>query len=641
MKTTRTLFDRSIHFRVALFAICIALTQGVSVAGSAPQQPASSDGWVVLPVDDYRALRNAAFPSPPEPEAPPVEATLTRIDYDMKIDGELATGEARLTIDVIKDGWVRIAIPPELMVRHAELNGQPVSLVSQPEKNDSRYLLLSRSGRSILIMTIVAAVSSTAGTEVLHLPVSNSAVSRAIVTLPRQGVQVRTSGGLLLEKSESAAGSRWVAYGRGDEPLTFAWKRRVDDQRSTQPLRLRAALTQLVGLGEDTSQLNSEVQLEVLQGRATDVRLHLPDQFTVNQVSGAVVADWQVTSQELVVSFLDPVQSSTRFVVSGDIKLPRDGLLNVPMLRLFAAERETGGLGVEVLGAGEIKDRKATGLEETEAAELGQLIANRQSPSLLGFRLRPADGKSERSLSIRVDRYTPQAVLTANIEEARYNVLFSEGGKLLVQARLAIRNNQRNFLKVTLPTSATFWSAAVDNRPVRPGTAPDGSLLLPLEKTKSADEAPPFSVDIVYVDRAPVWTERGRARLSLLALDLPVSKSGLVIHYPPGYRVNPLAGSFRTTAFEPAATPILRATTHSQSSGASPTPTTPAVSGATRDLIERAQVASHARSALTNLPIRVAFPHFGPSVYLVSELTGENQAPTVDLDFQREKKRGE
>jgi hypothetical protein len=64
-----------------------------------------ADGWVVLPVDEYRALRHAAFPLDREPVPPPVEATLSRIDYQLKVDGDLASGEARLTVDVIKDGW--------------------------------------------------------------------------------------------------------------------------------------------------------------------------------------------------------------------------------------------------------------------------------------------------------------------------------------------------------------------------------------------------------------------------------------------------------------------------------------------------------------------------------------------------------
>ena len=96
------------------------------------------------------------------------------------------------------------------------------------------------------------------------------------------------------------------------------------------------------------------------------------------------------------------MQDSARFTVSGEVRLPRAGKLEVPLMRLHTVERESGGVAVEVLGAGEIKNRQASGLEEAEAADLGQLISSRQSPSLIAFRLLPAEGKSARSLSLEV-----------------------------------------------------------------------------------------------------------------------------------------------------------------------------------------------------------------------------------------------
>jgi hypothetical protein len=477
------------------------------------------DGWVVLPVDDYRALRLAAFPAERQPEPPPVEATLTRVDYELKVDGEVAIGQARLTVDVVKDGWVRVAIPSGLMVREARLDGRPVSLITPAEKGAASYVLLSRIGRSVLTLGLVSPVSSVAGTEMLKLPVGTSAICRAAVVVPRPGIDARITGGLLLEKSETPTESRWVAYGRGTEALTFAWRRRIDDQRATLPLRLRGVITQLIGLGEDTTQINAEVQLEVVQGLAKEVRLRLPDQFNVNQVSGAMVADWDSSTQELVVTFLEPVAQSARFTVSGELKLPRDGPIEVPLVRLTAAERETGAVGVEVLGAAEIKDRKSAGLEETDAANLGQLISGRQSPSLIAFRLRPADGQSQRSLSLNIARYTPQAVLTANIEEARYNVLLTEDGKMLVHSRLAVRNNQRSFLKINLPSTAVLWSASVAGRPVRPGRAPDGSLWVPREKEDGRS---------AFASNSHIWTAcrpgRKKAAASFIAdVDMPIS----------------------------------------------------------------------------------------------------------------------
>jgi hypothetical protein len=467
-------------------------------------------------------------------------------------------------------------------------------------------------------------------------------VSRAVVVLPRLGVEVRLTGGMLLERTESAGASRWVAHGRSNDSLTFAWKKKIDDQRASQPLRLRGALTQLVGLGEDTTQLSAEVLIEVLQGVAKEARVQLPARFTVNQVTGAMVADWQANAGELVVSFLEPVQQTARFLIAGEVPLPREGQMQVPLLRLTSAERETGGLAVEVLGAGEIRDRKAQGLDEAEAADLGQLVSSRQSPSLIAFRLRPAEGTSDRSLSINVARYTPQAVLTANVEEARYNLLITEQGKMLVQARLAVRNNQRSFLKLIMPATATLWSASVAGRPVRPGRSPDGALLLPLEKTRSGEEAPTFLVEIAYVDRVPTWTDKGRARLSLVAVDMPVSRSGVLIHHSPLFRLTPVAGSFRGASYEAPMTVALR-NTQSVSETHSPAVLADkqqAGDGAP-DLVARAQRSARAGAPVRNLPIRVAFPHFGPSIYVVSELTSEGQTPTIETDYQRERRRGE
>ncbi len=606
-------------------AICLTLfVISVAAAGLA-QTPAPTDGWVVLPVNEYTALRHAAFPLEAEPGAPPVEATLSRIDYDLKVDGDLASGEARLTVDVIKDGWVRLALPSGLMVREAKLDGRQVTLLTRPAGKGpgDADLLLSKTGRSILTLKIVAPVSTVAGTDILQLPTSNSAVSHATVELTRQGVDVHITGGLLLEHSELTSGSRWVANGQGAEALTFAWRRKVDDQRATQPLRLRGAVTQLVGLGEDTTQLNAEVYVEILQGLASEIHVLLPEGFTVNQVSGAMVADWDNSARELTVSFIEPVQNTVRFTVSGELRLPRSGQFDVPLLRLPAAERETGGVAIEVLGAGEIKERQANGLEE---------------------RLQPAEGKSLRTLSLKVARYTPQAVLTANIEEADYSTLVTADGKMLVQSRFAVRNNQRNFLKLSLPANAVLWSASVAGRPVRPGRAPDGSLLLPLEKTRSGDEAPAFVVEVSYLDQTPAWSDRGHIRISLLAVDLPISRSRLLLHHPPLFRLTPppgIAGNFRIAPYEVPESGVLRSGSTSMATNSEITIQQDQASDATKELVSRLHDTKRASAPARNLPLRVAFPHFGPSVFMKSELTSESQIPIVELDFQRDKKRGE
>src|SRR5205823_4487487 len=203
----------------------------------------------------------------------------------------------------------------------------------------------------------------------------------------------------------------WLAYGRGNEALNFTWRKKSEDHHVELPLRLRGSLTQLTSLGEDSSAISAEVGLEVVQGDARQIRIQLPEKITVNQVGGAMVADWEMKNGELVVTFLEPLEHSARFVISGEARLPRDGVIDIPILRLLNTERETGGVAVEILGAGEIKDQKAQGLEDADATDLGPMIANRQSPALVAFRTRPGEAGATRTLSVNVARYDQQAVL--------------------------------------------------------------------------------------------------------------------------------------------------------------------------------------------------------------------------------------
>jgi hypothetical protein len=534
---------------------------------------------------------------------PPVEATLTRIDYDLRIDNDAIAGRALITIDVLRDGWTRVQIPAGLMVRDARLDGQPVPLVEGPPP----HVLLSRAGRVVLTLDIALPLTASAGTESIALPASAAPISRAVLTLPRSGIDLSVSGGFVADRTESPGESRWTSFGRPNQPLTLSWKRKADDRRAEQQLRTRARLTSMIGLGEDVSQVATAVRIEVLQGLAREVVLAIPQGVSINQVNGATVGEWTVTN----------------------------GQLRVRLIRVPDAERETGGVAVDVVGAGEVAERATRGFEPTDPSELGEIVAGRESPSMIAFRMRPITGSEPRSLAVTVVRFIPQAVLIANVEEARYRALASEDGSLLVEARFAVRNNQRSFLKVTMPPEATVWSAKVGGRPIRPGVAERGAVLLPLEKGRSGEETPTFVVEMTYLQRIPEWTDKGIAQLALPALDLPVSRTGLELHHSPRFRVALQPGTFRIEQDPGPFAAALR----SPSAG----PVAIQAGMAARDaqesklqvLVDRFRNEAGGRTIVGALPVHVTFPPFGPSVFLAAELTAESNAPSIELAFRR------
>jgi len=631
------------------------------------QEAAHSPGWVVISVPDYRALRVKAFPAEREPEPPPVDATLSRVDYQLRVDADVAAGRATLTVDVLKNGWVRVPIPSDLFVREAKLDGKPLSLASMSKEPGQFSALLSHTGRAVITLDIALPVSASAGEEKLSLPSTLSGVTSVTLEIPRAGVELSLDGGLFSETKELPAGGKWTAFGNGAEPMVFTWRRKVEEHQSELPLRQHGTLTQFLGLGEDSTSLSANVTLDITQGAAKGARIKIPENVTINQVQGATVADWEMKPGELLITFIEPVEQSASFVITGEAALPRDGPMNIPLLRLTGVERETGGIGVDVLGAGEIKEDsvKSQGLLPADASDLGEPVSGRQSPALKAFRTHSTDAQAPRSLHLAVSRYAQQAVLMANVGEARYRVLLTKDGKALVEARYAMRNNQRSFVKIVLPPGASLWSASLSGKPIRPGSAPDTSLLVPLSKARTGEDAPEFAVEVVYFTSGAGWTDKGRLKIALPALDLPISRTGLQVFYPPQFRFSAEPGSFHVETY---ATPISTVLTvevaepavdsvvaNAPVSWTSFTPPATSTGGASladttrsgeagkqsaQTLVDKFHASERGSRATGILPVRVDLPAFGPSLYLVSELTSENQEPSAEFTYQQDKKAG-
>jgi hypothetical protein len=674
--------------QACLLGATLAIATGGQARVQAQTQDAAAraDGWVVLPVEEYRALRARAYPPDRPPDPPPVDAVISGVDYDLTVNGDSAAGQARVTIDVFKEGWVRVPMPTGLLVRDARIDGRQVALVEDTSgKGRSSSLLLSKTGRSLLTLDVVIQVVARAGTESVTLPASSGALARASLSVPRGDLEVLASGGIISDRTTSPQGTRVIANGGAGQPLALIWARAKQNHRGAEPLRFRAAVTSLVGLGDDSGHLSLRANFEVVQGLASTVTLTLPSGLVVNDVSGPLVSDWDVKGDALTVTFLEPVADRAMLTLAGEFRPPREGRVEVPLVRIAQAERETGGVAVEVLGAGELTKHEARGLDPTEPGDLGEMVAGRDSPALVAFRYALRDATAARTLAVTVSRYTPQAVLLANVDEARYRVLLTEDGKTLVDGRLAIRNNQRNFLGVTLPAGATLWTASIDGREVRPGRSADGMLLLPLRKARAGADVPVSVVSIAYFDRQAAWTGNGQVALKLPAIDLPVSRTGVMVHHSPRFRTTLDPGTFRASTYEFPTSALLRAddlkggmvaqdAIRGMNGGAAgrvaeavaePSSIDASIgrgeeglkSSATRDrvmrrpmpadegdrdknelrgLVDRFVAEQRGARALGVRPVSIVFPQIGPMLYLASELTPEGSAPEISLHYKRE-----
>ena len=139
------------------------------------------------------------------------------------------------------------------------------------------------------------------------------------------------------------------------------------------------------------------------------------------------------------------------------------------------------------------------------------------------------------------------------------------------------------------------------------------------------------------------------------ALDLPISRTGLLIYYPPLFRATAAPGTFRPETYANPTSAVLTETRAAYDLIQMSPGVVGGIAGGqlaqSADAKDKADFGNQALVAKFRsksqggrttgiLPIRVSFPAFGPSVFLVSELTSAGQVPATALTYERDKKAG-
>jgi hypothetical protein len=154
----------------------------------------------------------------------------------------------------------------------------------------------------------------------------------------------------------------------------------------------------------------------------------------------------------------------------------------------------------------------------------------------------------------------------------------------------------------------------------------------------------------VYLMPMPAWTEQGSVRFPLPAVDLPVSRTGLRLHYSPRFEIEALPGIFRVEPYQPPWSTALTAPAVAESRPAKPVPPNAAASSpgvppapasgddkdaaGARLLVERFR-REGAKTAAGVIPVHVTVPEIGPAIFAAAELTAESQVPIFEIAYKR------
>ncbi len=302
---------------------------------------------------------------------------------------------------------------------------------------------------------------------------------------------------------------------------------------------IRAEVFNTVTLAETLVTGRSQVRYEIQNAPAKEFRVRVPAVFRNVEVTGPNIRrkDHDPATGEWRVELQNKVRGAYTLTVTWDAPWnSAAGELDLAGVEAVGAERETGVIAVFAPSRFRI-EKKTASADVLDAREWPDWAGPIADVPVLSYRyLRPGC-----RIVLGVQRFEEAEVLQALVDNVRLTTVVSEDGQMMTEMALAVRNNARQYLELTLPKDVEVWSAFVAGQPVRPSRR-DGKLLLPMERS---DGGAPVSVELTYVGREPFPARRGRVRLETPAFDVPLKNARWELYLPPDYAYGDFAGTMK------------------------------------------------------------------------------------------------
>lgn len=517
--------------------------------------PQSVQGWSVGgPTADPNARPTVgqAAATPHEVLASPsARYTIYRTEYEVDVEEEIALVKNTVQLEVFSKGLTVIPlVNADVGLKAVRLNGKP-SVVS---RQGPRYvLLIERPGRYRLDVECFVRVSRERerGPGSFVFATLPSPIALLDVQMADPAMEIFVEPSIKTERETTATHALATVVLPYTEQVKIHWTKaapKVQLPSTVLEPKLYGETSTLISLGEGVARLVSQVHYSILQSEAANLKLRLPLDVAILDVKGDDLRDWKVLTDEAAqtvdVYLSRGVRGPYRLGIIYEKTIGEGSVMTqLPAISLVGVERDQGVVGIEAMTNVEIAFNRLINVTPIDVKELPpELWSQATNPILLAYKYL----KHPHGVEIEVTRHREIPVLVAAADTAHYTTLMTEEGKLLTSVTFQVRNNVKQFLRLTLPQGATLLSCFVLGQPVKPAQDADGKILIPLQKSESLGETvTQFPVEIIYLGQQPRIGLMGRLTLRLPSLDIPTSQLSWSVYLPQTFNYRYLGGDVK------------------------------------------------------------------------------------------------
>jgi uncharacterized surface anchored protein len=513
-----------------------------------PVPTTASAGTVTLSLAEYNRLVEMSTRKPNVLDAAPLPFVLTRAVFKLRVENQTLLGTVSIDGTSLEKGPVKAPLTTGLLVLQADQSGNPLPLLLE---GGNHAAILNGPGPFAVSLGVASALSIEAGRAAFMLPVPLAGSSILSLELPGNHANVHVEPGIITRR-DTVNGNTVVEASLEPGRAARVWwtTREVAAPSAQREVRFVSDIKSVVSVGDSQLRLTALCDVNIIQGEAAEFKLPIPAGYELTAASGSSLESSELSSGVLTLRVHEPAKRNHQFLIAIE-RTDRETKVEPPLFAFEGAQRETGEVLVEGIGAMELKAKESGGLRRMDVRE-----ANAITRSLSNFPLQAAfrynrRGADSPKLELEWQQFSDADVLSAVAERATVTTLTNVEGRSLTEVTLRIRNHSQPFVKVELPADAQLVTAEVDGKTVRPVEGKDGSRVPLLREGLNASGA--YTVSFVYLTTGSRFAKNGTYSMGLPRLDVPINLLTWEVSLPERLEVKQFGGNALSAELFPTA----------------------------------------------------------------------------------------
>ena len=536
-----------------LLVTIVAVGQQKNTTLDAPLPAPGSQGTVTLSLSEYDHLVALATRKTKTPDGVPLPFVLSHAVFKLRLEKETLVGTVEIDGALLETGPVKTPLTTGLTVLDAKQSGTALPLL---QEGTSHSAILVGPGPFAVSLGVAAPLTIEAGRASFVLPVPLATSAILSLEIPGNHANVHVEPGLLTSRMTTSGSSLIEAALQPGKPTRIWWTtREVAAPVAKREVRFLSDIKSVISVGDSQLRLTALCDVTVIQGEAAEFKLPLPKGFELTTATGNTLASHDDSGNVLTLRVHDPTRRNHQFLIAIE-RANRETSVEAPLLEFTGAQRETGEVLIEGIGALELTAKESGALRRMDLREAGAITRSlAHAPLQAAFRYNRR-GTEAPKLQLDWKEFSDADVLSAVAERATVTTLTNVEGRSLTEVSLRVRNHAQPFLKVELPAGAQLVTAEVEGEPVRPVTGTDGSRV-PLLRA-NLDSSKAYTVSFVYLSSGSRFGKNGSYDMGLPRLDIPVNLLTWEVLLPDRLDVKQFGGNaFAAELFPSAAQNIL------------------------------------------------------------------------------------